>query len=339
MTLAIADHAVIGDRRTAALVAADGAMVWYCLPHYAGLPIFGTILDAERGGFWRLGPDPATPGSQRYEPGSAALITSWRLSGASLELTDVMAWPWDDRHGHEGGPNGRVVLRRLRCTQGTARIRIEYEPRVAFTPLSSLYEEASGLTTWFDGQPLTVWTSLPMSPANHEATLSTELSAGQEIWSVLSWGEEVRTPWTVERAETELRAMAAHWRGWLTSLSDVPTSAPALLPHAILLKLLTYAPTGSPVAAPTSSLPERLAGDRNWDYRYSWVRDAALCISVLCQLGDLATGRRYMDCLATYGSSSGIAPSSRWEPCLHPTSTRLPGLLRRQRPELPHPRR
>jgi GH15 family glucan-1,4-alpha-glucosidase len=143
-----------------------------------------------------------------------------------------------------------------------------------------------------------------MSHGNHEATLSTRLSAGQAIWSVLSWGEEELVPWTVQRAETELAATTTYWRDWLATLSDDPAFAPDLLSHAITLKLLTYAPTGSPVAAPTSSLPERLGGERNWDYRYAWVRDAALCISVLCQLGDLDTGRRYLDCLATYGSST-----------------------------------
>src|SRR5512134_2027202 len=113
-------------------------------------------------------------------------------------------------------------------------------------------------------------TSLPMSHGNHEATLSTRLSAGQEIWSVLSWGEEEPAPWTVQRAETELAATTTYWRDWLATLADVPAFAPDLLSHAITLKLLTYAPTGSPVAAPTSSLPERLGGERNWDYRYAW---------------------------------------------------------------------
>ena len=106
------------------------------------------------------------------------------------------------------------------------------------------------------------------------------------------------------RAAAEMAAADAYWQDWVTSLPQLPTDLHQHRCHALLLKLLTYAPTGSPVAAPTSSLPERLGGGRNWDYRYSWVRDAALCISVLSQIGDLASGRRYMDCVVTYRSST-----------------------------------
>jgi GH15 family glucan-1,4-alpha-glucosidase len=99
-----------------------------------------------------------------------------------------------------------------------------------------------------------------------------------------------------------LAAATASWRKWAESLPNPAIDHHQHRCHALILKLLTFAPTGSPVAAPTSSLPERMGGDRNWDYRYSWVRDAALCVSVLSQIGDLGTGRRFMDCLATYRS-------------------------------------
>ena len=102
-----------------------------------------------------MGPEPSAPGRQQYEANNATLVTSWDLSEGSLELTDAMAWPWNDRHGNEGGPSGRVILRRLRCTQGAVQVRLDYLPRDAFSPLSSLYEGERGLTTWFDGQPLT----------------------------------------------------------------------------------------------------------------------------------------------------------------------------------------
>lgn len=302
--LAIADHAVIGDRRTAALVAADGAIVWYCLPHYAGTPVFGALLDPARGGFWRMGPACSRPGTQGYEPDSMTLVTSWELPTGALTLTDTMAWPWDDRRATDGGPDGRVILRRLRCLRGSAQVQIAYWPRNDFDTPGSLQGASVGVTSFVEGRNQTLWTSHDLQTSPVGASLQANLAAGQEIWSVLSWGEEIQQPWSATRAEAEMAAATAYWQNWVHALPRPAADLDQHRCHALILKLQTYAPTGSPVAAPTSSLPERLGGDRNWDYRYAWVRDAALCVSVLCQMGDLATGRRYMDCLATYGSST-----------------------------------
>lgn len=302
--LAIADHAVIGDRRTAALIGADGAIVWYCLPHFAGKPVFGAILDPARGGYWRIGPTSSAPGTQRYEPDSMTLVTSWELPAGDLELIDTMAWPWDDRQGPEAGPDGRVILRRLRCTRGSVQVRLDYRPRHDFDALDPLQRTPLGATTSVEGRSLTLWTSRDVQTTSGGASLHADLEMGQEIWSVLTWGEEVRQPWSVSRAEAEMEAATAYWQDWVQALPHLATDLHEHRGHALVLKLLTYAPTGSPVAAPTSSLPERLGGERNWDYRYSWVRDAALCVSVLSQIGDLESCRRYMDCLATYRSST-----------------------------------
>lgn len=302
--LAIKDHAVIGDRRTAALVGADGAIVWYCLPHYAGKPVFGAVLDQARGGYWRIGPATSLGGAQRYQPGSTTLVTTWDLSGGQLELTDTMAWPWDERQESEGGPDGRVIVRRLRCTHGSVRIQLDYRPRKDFDAISPLHRESTEVVTSFEGQPLSLWVSHVVEITPEGVSLCTELAAGEEVWSVLAWGEEVPQSWSATRAESMMTTATTYWQSWAQSLPHLPTDLHNHRCHALTLKLLTYAPTGSPVAAPTSSLPERLGGDRNWDYRYCWVRDAALCVSVLSQIGDLATGRRYMDCLTTYRSST-----------------------------------
>lgn len=302
--LPIGHHAVIGDRRTAALVASDGAIVWYCLPHYAGKPVLGAILDPARGGFWQMGPETPEHGRQQYLENSTTLQTSWDLETGCIELTDTMAWPWDERNAAAGGADGHAILRRLRCTQGSARVRLAYQPRNDFEPITPLQTDQLGVTTVTEGKPLTLWVSRDVEMTPDSVSLHVELTAGQEIWGVLSWGEENPQAWSTARAESEMDAADAYWRDWVASLSHLPSDLHQLQCHALILKLLTYAPTGSPVAAPTSSLPERLGGSRNWDYRYSWVRDAALCTSVLSQIGDLATGRRYMDCLVTYRSST-----------------------------------
>jgi GH15 family glucan-1,4-alpha-glucosidase len=302
--LPIGDHAVIGDRRTAALVDATGAIVWYCLPHYAGAPIFGTILDAERGGNWRIGPARPTRGQQQYLENSTTLVTTWDLPTGRLELTDAMAWPWDERKETEGGLRGHAILRRLRCTGGFAPVSMTYQPRPDFTAGAPLLREGNLATTVAEAEPLTLWVSQEIQSTRDSISLATTLAVGEEIWCVLSWGEAAGHPWNVSRASGEMSAAHAYWQKWVSSLPHLPTDLHRHRCHALILKLLTYAPTGSPVAAPTSSLPERLGGHRNWDYRYAWVRDAALCVSVLSHLGDLATGRRYMDCLVTYRSST-----------------------------------
>jgi GH15 family glucan-1,4-alpha-glucosidase len=215
-----------------------------------------------------------------------------------------MAWPWDDRTGSQGGTDGHVVLRRLRCSRGSVQVRIEFRPRDDFGTPRPLQRVTSGLATAIEGRPMTLWSSQDVEANPEGVSLSAELEAGQEIWGVLSWGEEIAQPWTASRAAAEMMAATTYWQDWVNSLPHPATDSHQHRCHALLLKLLTYAPTGSPVAAPTSSLPERLGGDRNWDYRYSWVRDAALCVSVLSQIGDLESSRRYMDCLATYRSST-----------------------------------
>jgi GH15 family glucan-1,4-alpha-glucosidase len=148
----IASHGVIGDRRTAALVAADGTINWLCLPCYDGVPIFGALLDVERGGFWRVGPEQPALGRQRYLGETSVLITSWETETGILTLIDAMAWPWDDRRAEHGGPDGHVVIRRLRCEQGEARAVVDFQPRHDFTQAPNIVAGPEGPMTVVDGR-------------------------------------------------------------------------------------------------------------------------------------------------------------------------------------------
>jgi GH15 family glucan-1,4-alpha-glucosidase len=183
-------------------------------------------------------------------------------------------------------------------------VQVTYQPRNDFDPSAPLQWTSLGVTTSVAGRSLALWTCHDVQTSPEGVSLQANLAAGQEYWSVLSWGEEDQRPWSASRAAAEMATATGYWQDWVKSLPHPAADLRQHRCHALILKLQTYAPTGSPVAAPTSSLPERLGGDRNWDYRYAWVRDAALCVSVLSQIGDLETGRRYMDCLATYGSST-----------------------------------
>jgi GH15 family glucan-1,4-alpha-glucosidase len=300
----IARHGVIGDRRTAALVAADGAISWLCLPCYDGAPIFGALLDVERGGFWRIGPEQPALGRQRYLGETSVLITSWETETGILTLTDAMAWPWDDRRAEHGGPDGHVVIRYLRCEHGEARAIVDFQPRHDFNQAPGIVAGREGAMTVVDGRALTLWTSQPSTVLPQAVSASVNLVPGVEIWGVLAWGEERPRSWTTERAAATLEETIRYWAEWAGRSRRDGLPLEQVQRSATTIHLLSYAPTGSPVAAPTTSLPERIGGDRNWDYRYSWVRDAALSIAILSRLGQTAASRRYMDCLTTYRSST-----------------------------------
>lgn len=302
----IVRHGVIGDRRTAAMVAADGTVDWLCLPRFDGPPLFGALLDPDRGGHWRVGPATPRLGEQRYGDQGTTLVTRWEDGGATLELADLLLWPEDERDGRVGGESARALVRRLRCVAG------ELACRHALCP-GGLFAAAPTLTPGDDLPSLVVgdetyrlWSSEPATTAvvNGEVDVAFTLRTGDAWWAVLATAGS--GPWDGERIVSEVTRTEAYWHDWASSLECHGARAESLRRTAITVHLLSYAGTGSPVAAPTTSLPERIGGDLNWDYRYSWVRDASLSVATLSRLGDIRNSQRYMDCLATYRSSSAL---------------------------------
>ncbi len=138
-------HGVIGDRRTAALVAADGTINWLCLPTFDAPPAFGALLDPRRGGAWRMGPEAPAFGQQQYVDASANLVTTWTSEAGDLELTDAMAWPWDNRAASDGDGDRRVVLRRLRCSRGEVAAALQIAPCYDFRAGTSVSTVPGGL--------------------------------------------------------------------------------------------------------------------------------------------------------------------------------------------------
>ncbi|HEY9723607.1 MAG TPA: glycoside hydrolase family 15 protein [Oscillatoriaceae cyanobacterium] len=287
-------HGVIGDRRTAALVAADGTIDWCCLPRYDSDPVFGAILDAARGGFWRLGPYGELLGEQRGYEDTGVLVTRWETDDYTLELTDAMLLPETRRAA--GAEDKRQILRRLRCLRGTVRCIHALSPRQGFGEGGRFEATRNGLVCEVGPHHLGIWSSLPLLLPDHQARSDFDLEAGEEVWAVLSLDE---TPvWTVARARAALDSVIGYWHGYLGGLCLPPLYEKALRRSAVALHLLTYAPTGAFVAAPTTSLPERPQGDLNWDYRYCWIRDGALSAGALLALGDLEAAERFWDWLS-----------------------------------------
>jgi GH15 family glucan-1,4-alpha-glucosidase len=273
---AIERHAVIGDRRTAALVAADGTIDWLCLPDYDGTIVFGALLDSNRGGHWRVGPAALWSGEQAYEREAPIVHTRWRTDQFDLELIDAMAQPQSDR-----APHDRIVLRRLMCVRGTVECAARFAPAANFTPMK---EDAS----ISDVGRLRLWSERPDVRTGGTFTMR----SGDEAWMVMSCGADEE--WAVERAERLLEEVRAFWRECMRNL-DATSPGAGVLRSAATIRLLEYAPCGSSVAAPTTSVPERIGGGWNADYRFTWVRDASLAMAALAQLGDVDSAGRYLD--------------------------------------------
>jgi GH15 family glucan-1,4-alpha-glucosidase len=290
--------AVVGDRRCAATIAADGSVCWLCLPRFDAIPVFGALLDLTKGGYWRMGPETRDLGVQRYLPGTAVLTTIWTHPDGVLEATDCMLWPQDRRE--PGLDSRRVMLRRLRCTSGRRRVLHRIVPREDFRIPATVSAEHGYLRLQTRALDLSLWCSHSIAifdDAADGAQAVHDLASGEEIWTVLDEAAH-GADWSVAAASKALEATAAWWRDWSGTLACSGARAERMRLSAIVVQLCTYAPTGAVIAAPTSSLPERVPGKYNYDYRYAWVRDSSLSVAVLAQLGVTGPAGRLLDFFA-----------------------------------------
>jgi GH15 family glucan-1,4-alpha-glucosidase len=297
-------HGLIGDRRTGALVAADGTLNWFCVPDFDGTPIFGSLLDPEAGGFCRFGPQRTQLGRQRYLSESAAVVTTWQQGTRdnSVELTDLMAWPASRREPLVLG--SRLIIRRLRA--GAAEeLSFEVSPRWGFRkPACEIVKMEDGAVFSFGEGQLSTWTSFPLEIESDRARAVVRAN-DTELWAVIGWNLPL-DDWTVTRTIRLFVDTLQYWKKWSESLSLAPSSSEGRLRRsAITVHLLTHADHDCPVAALTTSLPERRGGDRNYDYRFAWVRDASLSFALLARLGKVNEVKRYLDWLGGLDSGTG----------------------------------
>lgn len=264
----ISDHALIGDLRTAALVARDGSITWACFPRFDSPSVFARILDRGAGS---IEIDPAArPIRRAYEPGTLALHTELEVPGGSIEVTDHMPLDAPSR-----------IVRRIRVTGGAPHITWSVRPRFGYGATEGVARHAATdrATIACEGDVLEVRGSLPVDVQGPDAHGSWRLDTAEDAWLQVSWEE---TPLIQREA---LDATIAWWRAWSARIRYEGPWRSLVERSAITLKALTYAPSGGIVAAPTTSLPEELGGSRNWDYRFTWIRDAAESLRALLLLG------------------------------------------------------
>ena len=272
------DLGLIGDGATVALVGLDGSIHWLCLPRFDSEPVFCSLLDRERGGHFTITPDELTEARQLYQPDTGVLVTELRSPTGLVRLTDALAL----RSGADltdDVPGGRgELVRSAVVLDGNVRLRVELEPRGG----AQTWMAASGLRLNPSRRPdlqLHLRSSLPLSGLHD----TYDLKQGDSLDLVLSWGRSHRH----HRfdAGAMLQATTAAWRRWMTHFSYEGLQEPLVRRAAITLKLCDHWVNGSLVAAPTSSLPAPVGGVRNWDYRYTWIRDAAFTVFALRRIG------------------------------------------------------
>jgi GH15 family glucan-1,4-alpha-glucosidase len=199
---------VIGDRRTAALVADDGTLNWLCLPCYADDVIFGALLDAEKGGFFRFGVAQPAQASQCYLKESAVLVTRWENADFTVELTDFMPDPQDERAADLGAQ--RVVMRRLRCLKGSTQGVLQLEPRFGFVQSAHTALQQDGATFQVGKHELALWTDAALQKTPNGVLSNFELTKGDEIWAILSY-KPVAQKWSAKHATKVLESTLDYW--------------------------------------------------------------------------------------------------------------------------------
>src|ERR1043166_5765781 len=235
-------HGMIGDRRTAALVGADGTLDWLCLPDYGGDIIFGAALDAMKGGHWKLGPAVKRCGEQDYLKNTAVLLTRWFLPEGELELLDFMPWPETRRTVSD--ERARVIIRRLATLSGNVPCLLEFAPRFNFRrdPLVKRLSK-DRLRFEMPRTTLHLWSNHGFRSVTNSNRMEFGLSAGKEVWFVLEVAPEP-SAWSVSRAKKLLTDTTAYWREWNSRLECRGPNANRILRSAQTIHLLTYAPDG-----------------------------------------------------------------------------------------------
>ncbi|GAA5038430.1 GH15 family glucan-1,4-alpha-glucosidase [Thermocatellispora tengchongensis] len=304
----IADHGMIGDLRTIALVGSNGTIDWYCCPSFDSPSVFAAILDAGRGGAFELAAGTPAKTKQFYFPDTNVLITRFYTDDGVGEIQDFMPVT-----GEAGEADRHRLIRRILCVRGSLPFRARVAPRFGYGATPHTVRMRDGVALFESADlSLALTSTVPVKCDGQDVRTEFTLTEGEsEVFALDRVGGEVPPRGCPHaEAEEEFTATVAYWRRWLSASRYRGRWREMVHRSALTLKLLTYAPTGAMVAAPTTSLPEQLGGERNWDYRYLWVRDAAFCVYALLRLGFTGEAAAFMDFLTKRVTLGADAPSA-----------------------------
>ena len=287
----IEDYGLIGDTRTAALVSSDGAIDWMCVPRFDGPPLFGRLIGGSEAGTFRLGPaGEATVVARRYRPGTNSLETTWRTEGGRLTLREAMIANVDGALLPT-----TLLVRRLTAEDGPVEASVDFDPRFGEQcrrPRSRHRGDILVCEWAATAVALRCSPPLPITPGRPTTVV---VDPGQPLTVVLAVADREPLVYVdTEAAWAALEADETWWRRWCDDADQGLPQRDAVERSLLTLRLLTYSPSGAPVAAPTTSLPEHLGGIRNWDYRFAWPRDASIGIAAFVGAGKVDEARRFL---------------------------------------------
>jgi GH15 family glucan-1,4-alpha-glucosidase len=290
----IADYAFLSNCHTGALVAPDGGIGWLCIPSFDAPSVFGTLLDRQAG-YFRFAPYGINHAAARqYEPGTNVLVTTWKTPSGWVVVREALTMgprerddqitphtrpPADDDADH-------MLVRTVDCLEGAVEIELVCEPVFDYGRAEAAWRSVKGASGALDvsdgGVTMRLLSSLPLGIEGDRVRARMVLEAGEQAFCALSWAEELVGPADVAEADALLAATVRYWRRWLAKarIPDHMWRDP-IQRSALVIKGLTYMPTGATVAALTTSLPETPGGERNWDYRYCWMRDTTFTLQAL----------------------------------------------------------
>ncbi|HEU4613334.1 MAG TPA: glycoside hydrolase family 15 protein [Kofleriaceae bacterium] len=280
----INDYALIGDGRCAALVSKLGSVDWLCWPRFDSSPTFDALLDP-RGGRWHIAPVGEAAVTRRYVDDTNVLETRFSTATGSVVLTDVMTAVSEAEKQALLLPDHELI-RNLICERGEVELELAIDPRHDFAPLRATVHPTLGLRWEVGRRLITLRGDIPVGP---DGTARFRLHAGESVSFSLALdaGPAVLVP-LAEHARDRIARTTRWWRTWSSHTSYIGPARDHVMRSALAIKLMGYAPSGAVVAAPTTSLPERIGGDLNWDYRFCWLRDASFTARALLRLGYVA---------------------------------------------------
>jgi GH15 family glucan-1,4-alpha-glucosidase len=279
----ISDYGVIGDMHSAALVGLDGSIDWYCAPRFDSPSVFAALLDSQKGGRFQLSPTGKFTTKQSYEGDTNVLATTFDSQEGRIRLTDFMPCFME-----KGELKGFHELHRIvDCLEGDPGLRITFQPRFNYARGNTILRETrDGCLARNQRHHISLSSSVKLLVSDKDLLVNDfRLSRGQRIVFVLKWGNSSPTPAARYETSRKLSKTLSYWKRWVSHVKYQGPYRAHVVRSCLVLKMLQYAPTGAMVAAVTTSLPESIGTLRNWDYRYSWIRDNALSVWALSEAG------------------------------------------------------
>jgi GH15 family glucan-1,4-alpha-glucosidase len=287
----IEDYALLGDTRTAALVGPDGSLDWLCIPRFDGRPVFGRLVGGPAAGSFRLAPaHPATVVARAYRSHTVTVETTWQTDSGRLTLTEGMI---ADVSGQL--LSSTILVRRLTAQDGPVEATITFDPRLGERHRAPRAQQRGGVLVCTWSTTAIALSTTPDTAIEPGRTHTVTVTPDRPFTSVMSVADsEPLVYLDAEAAWEKLQGDELRWQAWCGGIDQGLPQHDAVVRSLLTLRLLTYSPSGAPVAAPTTSLPEVLGGSRNWDYRYAWPRDASIGIGAFLGVGKQDEARAFM---------------------------------------------